>query len=100
MATTAAIIARARRDVIAHFFKNKAVTADRAVVCIPERAIGRRALERYVNKGVIVPVGTDTYYLDAPAYERWLHGMRQRLLWIVAAVILVLLAGASSFAFV
>src|SRR3954451_1603252 len=87
MATAAAaVVAKARRDVISHFMQLNGVRAEAAVRWVPERRIQRRALARYVRQGVIVETTNDTYYLDVPAYDRWRRSARRRVAIALAGV--------------
>lgn len=90
MATTAALVARARRNVIGHFLKNDSVSPARAILCVPNRGREQRALDRLVEQGVIVRMAPETYYLNAPAYERWQQQLRRKM--IAAVVVLIILA--------
>jgi hypothetical protein len=87
MATAAAaVVAKARRDVISHFMERNAVSAAGAVRWVPDRHIKRRMLARLVRRGVIVETAEDTYYLDVPAYDRWRRGMRKRAALLMGGV--------------
>jgi CTP-dependent riboflavin kinase len=89
MATAAAIVARARRDVISHFMERNAVSSDAAVRWVPERHIQRRMLARLIRRGVLVETGEDTYFLDVPAYDRWKRSLRLRTVVLLAGVAVV-----------
>jgi len=90
MATAAAaVVARARRDVVSHFMQRNAVNPGAAVSWVPDRHIERRMLARFVNRGVIVETAPDTYYLDPPAYDDWRHSVRKRTGMAVVAVALI-----------
>lgn len=90
MATAAAaVVAKARRDVISHFMERNAVNAQGAVRWLPERAIQRRMLARFVRRGVIVETGDDSYYLDVPAYDRWRRSTRKRAAALIGGVAVV-----------
>lgn len=90
MATAAAaVVAKARRDVVSHFMQRNAVNPGAAVEWVPDRHIERRMLARFVNRGVIIETGPDTYYLDPPAYDDWRHSVRKRAGMAVAAVAVV-----------
>jgi CTP-dependent riboflavin kinase len=89
MATAAAIVARARRDVISHFMERNAVSSDAAVRWVPERHIQRRMLARLIRRGVLVETGEDTYFLDVPAYDRWRRSLRLRTVVLLAGVAVV-----------
>lgn len=90
MATAAAaVVARARRDVISHFMQRNAVNPGAAVEWVPERRIERRMLERFLRAGVIVETAPDSYYLDPPAYDDWRHSVRKRAGMAVVAVAVV-----------
>lgn len=82
----AAVVAKARRDVISHFMQANAVTRDSASTWIPDRPLQQRMLERFLDRGVIVETGKDTYYLDLPEYDRWRRSMRRRLAFVVLGV--------------
>jgi hypothetical protein len=86
MATAAAIVAKARRDVISHFMERNAVSSDAAVRWVPERHIQRRMLARLMRRGVLVETGEDTYFLDVPAYDRWKRTRRLRAVVLLAGV--------------
>ncbi len=86
MATAAAaVVAKARRDVISHFMQANAVSRDSASKWIPDRPLQQRMLDRFLDRGVIVETGKDTYYLDLPEYDRWRRSMRRRLAFVVLA---------------
>jgi hypothetical protein len=87
MATAAgAIVARARREVISHFMQSNSVSPATAAAWIPDRLIQRRALARFVDRGVIVETAPDKYYLDLPEYDRWRRSMRRRAAIALLAV--------------
>ena len=87
MATAAAAVAaRARRDVISHFMQANAVSQDSASTWIADRPLQQRMLERFIDRGVIVETGKDTYYLDVPEYDRWRRSMRRRVAFVLRAV--------------
>jgi hypothetical protein len=87
MATAAAaVVARARRDVISHFMQVNAVSPGAAVRWVPDRHIQRRALARFVRQDVIVETAKDTYYLDVPGYDRWRRSARKRMAIALAGI--------------
>jgi hypothetical protein len=87
MATAAAaVVAKARRDVISHFMERNAVSAAGAVKWVPDRRIKQRMLARLVRRGVIVETAQDTYYLDVPAYDRWRRALRKRAALLMGGV--------------
>lgn len=79
MGAAAAVVARARRNVISHFMSSDAVSADKAVAFTPRRFVERRALERFIRAGVIVPQGDARYYLDVPTYDAHRRTIRGRV---------------------
>lgn len=83
---TAAIVAKARRDVVSHFMQQNAVSPAQALQWVPDRRIRRRALARFVRQGVLVETGQDTYFLDLPAYDRWRRSTRKRVAMALAGV--------------
>jgi len=82
----AAVVAKARRDVISHFMQANAVSSDSAATWVPNRPLQQRMLERFLDRGVIVETGKDTYYLDLPEYDRWRRSIRRRLAFVVLGV--------------
>jgi hypothetical protein len=82
----AAVVAKARRDVISHFMQANAVSRDSAATWVPNRPLQQRMLERFLDRGVIVETGKDTYYLDLPEYDRWRRSIRRRLAFVVLGV--------------
>lgn len=89
MGAAAAVVARARRNVISHFLSCNAVSADQAVSFTPRRSIERRMLDRYVRAGVIVPVAKGGYYVDVPTYDAQNGDRRQRIGLAMAALALI-----------
>lgn len=87
MATAAAaVVAKARRDVVSHFMQQNAVSPAQALQWVPDRRMKRRVLARFVRQGVIVETGQDTYFLDVPAYDRWRRSTRKRVAIALAGV--------------
>ncbi|HWI88608.1 MAG TPA: hypothetical protein VNS11_05155 [Sphingomicrobium sp.] len=90
MATAAgAMVAKARRDVVSHFMQSNSVGPESAARWVPDRGIQRRVLSRLVDRGVIVETGTDTYFLDLPAYDRWRRSVRKRAAFALLAVAII-----------
>lgn len=82
----AALVAKARRDVVSHFMQQNAVSPAQAIQWVPDRRLKRRALARFVRQGVIVETGEDTLFLDVPAYDRWRRSTRKRIAVALAGV--------------
>jgi len=90
MATAAAaVVARARREVISHFMQRNAVNESAAVHWVPERRIERRVLARLVRRGVLVETAPETYYLDPPRYDDWRHQVRKRAALALVTVVVI-----------
>jgi hypothetical protein len=90
MATAAAaVVAKARRDVVSHFMERNAVSSDEAVRWVPDRHIQRRIVARFVGRGVLVETAPDTYYLDVPGYDRWRRSVRKRAALAIGGVAVV-----------
>jgi hypothetical protein len=90
MATAAAaVVARARREVISHFMQENSVDSTSASRWIPERPLQQRMLARFVRGGVVVETAPDTYYLDLPAYDDWKRTVRRRAAFAILGVLLV-----------
>ena len=80
MATTAAaVMAKARRDVVSHFMAANAVSAESAVAYEPGRNIRQRQFERLCDSGVIRAAGDGKYWIDAPRYDEWSRSLRKRV---------------------
>jgi hypothetical protein len=90
MATAAAaVVARARRDVISHFMERNAASSAQAVRWVPDRRLQRRIIARFVRKGVLVETSADTYYLNVPAYDGWRRSVRKRAAMAMGGVAVV-----------
>jgi hypothetical protein len=96
MATgAAAMIARARREVMELFWDNEAFSPDRAVEFDPRMPIQRRYLEQLIAEGVVREVAPGRYWFDLPVYKQM---QRERFVWSMrvlaaaAVVFLVILA--------
>ena len=90
MATTAAaVMAKARRDVVSHFMSANAVSAESAVSYEPGRHIRQRQFERMCDAGVLRAAGDDRYWIDAPRYDEWSRSRRRRVGVAVGAVALI-----------
>ena len=93
MATTAAaMVAKARRDVISHFMQRDAVSAAKAVPYQPDRRIRRRMFERLQAAGVLKPGSGGGHYLDVPLWDTYSRKRRRRAGALIAGS--VALAGA------
>ena len=78
MATAAAaVMARARRQVVSHFMAGNAVSPTSAITFKPDRRVKRRQFERMRDAGVIQTVAMDRYWLDLPRYDEWVRGRRR-----------------------
>ena len=90
MATTAAaVMAKARRDVVSHFMTAKAVSADSAVTYEPGRNVRQRHFERLCDAGVIRAAGDGKYWIDAPRYDEWSRSRRRRMILAIAVVLVI-----------
>lgn len=79
MATAvAAVMAKARRDVVAHFMAHDAVTPDAAIAFAPDRRVQRRQFDRMRAAGIIHEGQVGQFYLDIPAYEAASRKRRRR----------------------
>ena len=87
MATTAAaVMAKARRDVVSHFMAANAVSSESAVAYQPDRRSRQRQFERMCDAGVIHAVGEGRFWIDAPRYDEWSRSRRKRVGIAVGAV--------------
>ncbi len=86
MATAAAaVIAKARRDVLSHFMQANAVDAGSASRFVPERRVQQRVLGRMVRQGILVQVQENTYFLNLPAYDDRKRRVRRRIAILAAS---------------
>jgi len=89
MATTAAaVVAKARRDVISHFMSRDAVSPAKAVPYQPKRRMHRRMFERLQGAGVLKP-GETGYYLDVPVWDQYARRRRRRAGALIASAIAI-----------
>ena len=80
MATTAAaVMAKARRDVVSHFMAANAVSAQSAVAYEPGRNIRQRQFDRLCDAGVICAAGDGKYWIDVARYDEWSRSRRRRV---------------------
>ncbi|MBN2972990.1 hypothetical protein JW805_13280 [Roseomonas aeriglobus] len=78
MATTAAaVVAKARRDVMSHFLSRDAVSPDKAVPYHPDRRVRRRMFEQLQRAGVL-KLGTTGWYVDVPVWDAYSRRRRRR----------------------
>ncbi|WP_294302246.1 hypothetical protein [uncultured Sphingomonas sp.] len=78
MATTAAaVMAKARRDVMSHFLSRDAVSPEKAVPYQPDRRVRRRMFEQFQRAGVLKP-GTTGWYVDVPLWDDYSRRRRRR----------------------
>lgn len=90
MATTAAaVMAKARRDVVSHFMAANAVSAESAVSYEPGRRIRQRQFERLCDAGVIRATGNGKHWIDAPRFDEWTRSRRRRVILAIAALLLI-----------
>lgn len=90
----AAVMAKARRDVVDHFMANNAVSSESAVGYEPSRRMQRRMIERMQRDGVLVAAGHGRWFIDIPRYRAGVNSRRKRVLGAVGLVILTV-AGAA-----
>ena len=99
MATAAAaVVAKARRDVISHFMSRDAVSAEKAVPYQPDRRIRRRMFERFRDAGVLKPGTRGGYYLDVPAWDEYARKRRKRAGALIGGSVVLAAALAAIFA--
>lgn len=94
MGAAAAIVARARRNVISHFMSANAVSAETAVGFTPRRAVERRMLDRFIRAGVVVRAPGGGYFVDVPTYDSTANNRRRKV--GLAMAILALVGGAAA----
>jgi hypothetical protein len=85
----AAVIARARRKIISHFFAMHAVSAADAVAYKPGRPIEARQFERMRAKGIVREAAPGTYWVDVAAYDADKERRRRILVPILIAVVVM-----------
>jgi len=90
MATTAAaVIAKARGDVVSHFIRANAVSKESAISYVPSRRIRIRQFAKLRETDVIRAADGDRYWIDAPRYKKWSRSRRRRMVVAVGGVALI-----------
>ena len=90
MATSAAaVMAKARRDVVSHFMAANAVSAENAVTYAPGRHVRQRQFERLCDAGVIRAASDGRHWIDVPKYDAWSRSRRRRIVLAIAALLLI-----------
>jgi hypothetical protein len=98
MATTAAaMVAKARRDVMSHFLSRNAVTPASAVPYVPDRRLRERMFERLKDAGVL-KAGKSGYYVDVSVWDVYARKRRRRIGLAMAGGMVVAGALAAIFA--
>ena len=96
MATAAAaVMAKARRDVISHFLSRHAVSEDSAVPYTPDRRIHARQFDRLLDKGLVLSAANGGYYIDVAALDAFQRKLRKGIaggLAIGAAIVAIIVA--------
>ncbi|MEO7864580.1 MAG: hypothetical protein ABIR63_01755 [Sphingomicrobium sp.] len=97
MATAAALVARARREIQHYFFSADSVRPDRALPFAPSSGLEQRQFERMQRRGIIREQAPGKYWLDVVAYDVDLrqrhHRVKILLLAIIAGLILAMALG-------
>src|SRR5690349_11180925 len=75
----AAVIAKARRDIVSHFMTADAISRDKAVGYEPDRRVRRRQFERMVDAGVLHEAEPGRYWIDVPRFDEWSRSRRKRI---------------------
>ncbi|MBY0519128.1 MAG: hypothetical protein K2P79_01745 [Sphingomonas sp.] len=89
MATAAAaVVAKARRDVISHFMAANAVSPELAVPFATDRRIERRAFDRFAAAKVLLPTPDGRYYLDVPTWDAYSKQQRRRIAILLVGLVL------------
>ena len=86
MATTAAaVVARARREVLELFFDKEAFSPERAVDFEPRMDVQRRYLEQLIAEGIVHEMEPGRYWFEMEAYR---EQQRQKLAWTMKILVL------------
>ncbi|HET9509921.1 MAG TPA: hypothetical protein VFO80_02120 [Sphingomonas sp.] len=89
MATTAAaVVAKARRDVMSHFLSRDAVAPEKAVPYRPDRRIHRRMFDQLTRAGVL-KAGDGGWYVDVPLWDDYARRRRRRAGALIGGLIAV-----------
>jgi glutamate formiminotransferase len=88
----AAMIQRARRKIVTHFFVHHAFGAEDAVPFVPGNAIMRRQFEEMRKRGIVRDGPSGNFWIDTAAYQADRDRRHRRLVPIV--LVLALLAAA------
>ena len=90
MATAAAaVMAKARRDVVSHFMAANAVGPDSAVGYDPGRRVRRRQFERLQAAGVLRQAPDGRHWIDLPRYDEWSRALRRRASMMLGGVAVI-----------
>ena len=99
MATTAAaMVAKARRDVMSHFLSRDAVSPAQAVPYQPGRRIRRRMFEGLQRAGVLKPGSKGGWYVDVPVWDSYSRKRRRRVGMLIGASVALAAGLAAIFA--
>lgn len=87
MATAAAaVVAKARRNIISHFMAANAVSPDSAIAFSSDRRVVRQIFDRFVAAKVVLPTPDGRYYLDVPAWDAHSKSRRGRVGMLLGGV--------------
>ena len=96
MGAAAAIIAaqgaRLEREFVDHLREHKSFSRETAALLRPQRSMGKRVLLALVADGSIVSAGEDMYWLDEAAYAVAQKRRQGRMVWIVLAAVVLIVA--------
>ena len=92
----AAAVGRARRQVVAPFLVQHAITPGDAIAFAPEKRLVRKQFEQMLRHRIIHDAGGGRYWLDLPAYNAE-HARRHRLLLIVIFIAALFIAASLTF---
>jgi hypothetical protein len=95
MATAAAAVAKARRDIQHLFFSHDAVRPDRAIGFEPRNGLQARQFERMRSKNIVHEARPGSYWLDVVAYDVDLRERHARVRTVLLIMVLALLVGLS-----
>ena len=99
MATAAAaVMAKARRDLVSHFLSRNAVSAANAVAYEPRRRIDRRWFARFKDKGVLIEAKPGRWFIDVRALDEDTQSRRRRAGVLIAGSLVLASAIAAIFA--
>jgi hypothetical protein len=88
----AAVVARARRRIVAHFYVHHAISAEEAVPYVPAKGVVHRQFDEMLAKGILHEAAPGRFWIDQAAYKADLERRRRMVIPLIVVVLLILAA--------